>query len=74
MLLVPSLPAIYTIAEVEADPVRTNNDNGHYCNSMNLLDLCGIAIPTGLTVELENGLGATDGGAGAETTANMPFV
>lgn len=53
VLLTPTAPTIYTIAEVEADPIQLNSNLGTYTNYMNLLDLCGIAVPAGFQV---NGL------------------
>ncbi|MEM7256524.1 MAG: allophanate hydrolase, partial [Pseudomonadota bacterium] len=47
MLLTPTAPRHYLIEEVLADPVRLNSNMGHYTNFMNLLDLCGVAIPAG---------------------------
>lgn len=47
LLLVPTAGTIYTIAEVEADPVQLNTNLGAYTNFVNLLDLCGIAVPNG---------------------------
>lgn len=47
VLLTPTAGTIYTIAEVEADPVRTNSNLGYYTNFMNLLDLAAIAVPAG---------------------------
>lgn len=47
VLLTPTAGTIYTIAEVEADPVRTNSNLGYYTNFMNLLDLCAVAVPAG---------------------------
>jgi allophanate hydrolase len=47
VLLTPTAGTIYTVAEVEADPVRTNSNLGYYTNFMNLLDLCAIAVPAG---------------------------
>jgi allophanate hydrolase len=46
-LLVPTAPTIYTISEVEADPVDLNTSLGYYTNFVNLLDLCAIALPVG---------------------------
>jgi allophanate hydrolase len=46
-LLVPTAPTIYTISEVEADPVDLNSSLGYYTNFVNLLDLCAIALPAG---------------------------
>jgi allophanate hydrolase len=47
VLLLPTAPTIYTIAEVDADPIRLNSNLGRYTNFMNLLDLAGIAVPAG---------------------------
>lgn len=49
MLLTPTTPTHYTIAQVEADPVATNTKLGTYTNFMNLLDLCALAAPAGTT-------------------------
>jgi allophanate hydrolase len=45
-MLVPTAPRLYTVAEVEADPIRLNSRLGTYTNFVNLLDLCAIAIPS----------------------------
>jgi allophanate hydrolase len=45
-MLVPTAPRPYTIAEVEADPIRLNSRLGTYTNFVNLLDLCAIAVPS----------------------------
>lgn len=47
MICVPTAPRHYTVAEVLADPIVTNSRLGTYTNFVNLLDLCGIAVPTG---------------------------
>ena len=47
VLALPTSGTIYTIAEVEEDPIRTNSTLGVYTNFVNLLDLCGIAVPAG---------------------------
>jgi allophanate hydrolase len=47
ILVAPTAGTIYRIAEVEADPVRLNNNLGRYSNFMNLLDLSAIAVPAG---------------------------
>jgi allophanate hydrolase len=46
-MVVPTAPRLYTIAEVEADPIRLNSRLGTYTNFVNLLDLCAIAVPLG---------------------------
>jgi allophanate hydrolase len=54
VLVTPTAGTIYTIAEVQADPVQTNTNLGYYTNFMNLLDMAAIAVPTGF---YGNGLG-----------------
>ena len=46
-VLTPSAPTIYTIAEVEEDPIRLNSWLGLYTNFMNLLDYAAVAVPAG---------------------------
>ncbi len=46
MLCVPSIPTFYTVDDLIADPVRPNTRLGTYTNFVNLLDMCGIAVPT----------------------------
>ncbi|MEM1049806.1 MAG: allophanate hydrolase [Pseudomonadota bacterium] len=45
-LCVPSIPTFYTLADLEADPVTPNSNLGTYTNFVNLLGLCGVAVPT----------------------------
>lgn len=47
VMLTPTTPRCYTVAEVEAEPVALNTNLGTYTNFMNLLDLCGCAVPAG---------------------------
>ena len=47
-MVVPTIPRPYTVAEVEADPVRLNSRLGTYTNFVNLLDLAAIACPSGM--------------------------
>ncbi|MFZ0607676.1 MAG: allophanate hydrolase [Xanthobacteraceae bacterium] len=47
-LVVPTAPATYTIAEVLAEPLELNNRLGTYTNFVNLLDLCGLAVPASI--------------------------
>ena len=53
LLVTPTAGTIYTIDEVNADPVRLNTNLGYYTNFMNLLDLAAIAVPAGFQ---QNGL------------------
>ena len=48
VMLVPTIPRPYTVAEVLADPVRLNSRLGAYTNFVNLLDLSAIATPSGM--------------------------
>jgi allophanate hydrolase len=45
-LCVPTIPNFVTVAELEVDPVGPNNRMGSYTNFVNLMDMCGIAVPT----------------------------
>lgn len=47
-LLLPTAPTVYTCEQVLADPIRLNSRLGTYTNFVNLLDLCGIAVPAAL--------------------------
>jgi allophanate hydrolase len=47
-LMVPTLPAPVTLAQLNADPIGLNTQLGAYTNFVNLLDLAGIAIPAAL--------------------------
>jgi allophanate hydrolase len=47
VMAVPTTPTIYTIAEVEADPIRLNARLGTYTNFVNLMEMCAVAVPAG---------------------------
>jgi allophanate hydrolase len=47
ILAVPSIPTVYTVAQVQADPVRLNSNLGTYTNFVNLLDLAAFSVPVG---------------------------
>ena len=46
-VLMPTAGTIYTIAQLEADPIRLNANLGYYTNFMNLLDYAATAVPSG---------------------------
>ncbi|WP_425376142.1 allophanate hydrolase [Rhodoplanes roseus] len=48
ILMVPTAPAAYTVAAVEADPIRLNSHLGTYTNFVNLLDMAGLAVPAAI--------------------------
>jgi allophanate hydrolase len=47
-LLLPTTPTVYTVEQVLADPVQINSRLGTYTNFVNLLDLCGLALPAAM--------------------------
>jgi allophanate hydrolase len=47
LLCVPTIPGFCHLADLEADPVVPNSQLGTYTNFVNLMDMCGIAVPTG---------------------------
>jgi len=52
-LVTPTAGTIYSIDEVNADPIKLNSNLGYYTNFMNLLDCAAVAVPAGF---LDNGL------------------
>jgi allophanate hydrolase len=47
-LVLPTAPTIYTVQQVLADPIQLNSRLGTYTNFVNLLDLCGLAVPASM--------------------------
>ena len=47
-LLLPTAPTVYTVQQVLADPIQLNSRLGTYTNFVNLLDLCGLALPAAM--------------------------
>jgi allophanate hydrolase len=52
-LLLPTAPAIFTVAAMREQPIKHNSTLGLYTNFVNLLDLAAVALPAGFR---ENGL------------------
>ena len=48
-LAVPTAPSAYTVAQLLNDPIHLNSRLGTYTNFVNLLDLCGLALPAAFT-------------------------
>ena len=46
MLCVPSIPTFYSVKDLIEDPITPNSNLGTYTNFVNLLDMCGITVPT----------------------------
>jgi allophanate hydrolase len=49
-LVLPSVPRIPTVADVEAAPLAVNAELGLFSTFVNLADLCAVAVPGGRTV------------------------
>ncbi|MGJ5076278.1 allophanate hydrolase [Bradyrhizobium oligotrophicum] len=47
-LVLPTAPTAYTTADVLANPIELNSRLGTYTNFVNLLDLCGLAVPAAM--------------------------
>jgi allophanate hydrolase len=47
-LVLPTAPTTYTVEQVLADPITLNSRLGTYTNFVNLLDLCGLAVPASI--------------------------
>jgi allophanate hydrolase len=47
-LVLPTAPTVYTTAQVLANPIELNSRLGTYTNFVNLLDLCGLALPAAI--------------------------
>ena len=48
VLLVPTAPTHYTIAQMQADPVALNRNLGAYTNFVNLLDYAALSVPAAI--------------------------
>ncbi|HEX7953859.1 MAG TPA: allophanate hydrolase [Burkholderiales bacterium] len=48
VMVVPTAPTAYTIAELMAEPFVNNRRLGHYTNFVNLLDLVACAVPAAM--------------------------
>jgi allophanate hydrolase len=47
-LVLPTAPTVYSTAQVLANPIELNSRLGTYTNFVNLLDLCGLALPSAI--------------------------
>ena len=48
VLLLPTTGTIYTLEQIESDPVALNSNLGLYTQFVNLMDLAAVAMPAGL--------------------------
>jgi allophanate hydrolase len=47
-VVLPTAPTVYSTAQVLANPLELNSRLGTYTNFVNLLDLCGLALPAAI--------------------------
>jgi len=73
LLLLPTSPTIYTVADMVADPVAKNSHFGRYTNFVNLLGYAAIAVPAGITPDGLPG-GVTLIGPAFSDDAMAPFA
>ncbi|GAB2179922.1 allophanate hydrolase [Denitratisoma sp. agr-D3] len=50
-IVTPTAGTIYTVAEMEANPIQLNSNLGYYTNFMNLLDYAATAVPSGFQTD-----------------------
>ncbi|WP_430912341.1 allophanate hydrolase [Methylobacterium sp. sgz302541] len=73
LLLLPTAPTTYTVAEMRGDPIVLNSRLGLYTNFVNLLGLAAIAVPAGFRADgLPAGVTLVGPGGGDEALA--PFA
>jgi allophanate hydrolase len=47
-MVLPTAPTVYTVDVVLANPIELNSRLGTYTNFVNLLDMCGLAVPSAI--------------------------
>src|SRR5262249_50054786 len=50
-MALPTVPTVYTVEQVLADPIGLNSRLGTYTNFVNLLDLCALAVPAAMRAD-----------------------
>jgi len=48
IMALPTAPTAYTVEQLLANPIELNSRLGTYTNFVNLLDLCGLAVPAAM--------------------------
>jgi allophanate hydrolase len=51
VLIMPTVPTTFTMAEIAEEPVRRNSVLGRFTQFVNLLDLAALTVPTGRTAD-----------------------
>jgi allophanate hydrolase len=47
-MVLPTAPTIFSVEQVLGDPINLNSRLGTYTNFVNLLDMCGLAVPSAM--------------------------
>jgi allophanate hydrolase len=50
-MVLPTAPTVYSTKQVLANPIELNSRLGTYTNFVNLLDLCGLALPSAMRAD-----------------------
>jgi allophanate hydrolase len=50
-MALPTVPTVYSVEQVLADPIALNSRLGTYTNFVNLLDLCALAVPASMRAD-----------------------
>src|SRR5499427_2593628 len=50
-MALPTVPTVYTVEQVLADPIGLNSRLGTYTNFVNLLDLCALSVPASMRAD-----------------------
>jgi allophanate hydrolase len=50
-MVLPTAPTIYSVEQVQSDPIALNSRLGTYTNFVNLLDMCGLAVPSAMRAD-----------------------
>src|SRR5262249_40247154 len=75
-MALPTVPTVYTVERVLADPITLNSRLGTYTNFVNLLDLCALSVPASMRRgrrPLRRPAGRARGGAPAPRRARPRF-
>jgi allophanate hydrolase len=51
VLVTPTTPTTFTVADMERDNIALNAVMGSYTNFVNLLDMCALAVPNGFRAD-----------------------
>jgi len=51
VVALPTAPTAYTVEQLLANPIELNSRLGTYTNFVNLLDLCGLAVPAAMRAD-----------------------